>query len=283
MFLLEKRKSRKEEEIPVERVKELSSRGLSEHEIVSVLRKQGYSPYQIERAISSTLKNTVSEFSTPEKIVPGKMIREKIEPIRFSAPPQFPMEEYPPKEKKMPEFYTVQSPSFEQEGFPLAETQKEEKDELMPSSIYAEESASKNEKNLPEFTFEESPQEIFEKPEMPSPEEGGEEAPEITIEEIVEGIVTEKWQHFEEIVTQLKNADNEIRKEVAKLKEEVESIKNSMRKSEETLAGKLEEHGEHVATIEARISSIERVFKEFLPELTENIKLLKEVIEKRKS
>ena len=266
MFLFRK-KGKKREYIPVDIVQNLSSKGMSEQEIVAVLRRQGFSPYQIERAISTALKSAVNElsqkstreFKPPEKIVPGEMIKERVEPVKLSAPPKTPFEAYPPREeKRVPEFYTL-PPQQQGQSFP----------ELPP----------KEEKNEQEFTFQESQDKVFEKPPMPGPRE---ELPEITLEEIIEGIVAEKWSHFEEVVGELRKADEELRKKIEKLENEILEINKNMKKREETFINKLEEHGEHVATIEARIGSIEKVFKDFLPELTENIKLLKETIEKER-
>lgn len=48
-------------EVPVERVKEMSSRGFSEPEIIDVLRKEGYSPKEIDQAFSLVLKSNIGE------------------------------------------------------------------------------------------------------------------------------------------------------------------------------------------------------------------------------
>jgi chromosome segregation ATPase len=48
--------------IPVERVKELSSKGFSELEMIDVLRKEGYSPAELDRAMTQALK---TEITTP--------------------------------------------------------------------------------------------------------------------------------------------------------------------------------------------------------------------------
>ncbi len=289
MFLFKKKTKPKKETIPVDFVKSLSSKGLSEQEIVAVLRKYGYSPYQIERALSLALKETVSGFNPPEKVVPGEMIKERVEPKKLPAPPE-PLQPLNEKTPVKEEFYTMEPKKeehVERSNLPAPPTPSPVPSQptqpapspqppMLPSS--QGESLSPSEPSEPEFTFEESPEEVFEKPEEPGPRE---EMPEITLEEIIEGIVEEKWAGFEETVSELRKTDEELRREIEKLKDEIEKIKESMKKSEESLIEKLEEHGEHVETIEARIGSIEKVFKEFIPELTENIKLLKEAIEKK--
>jgi len=45
--------------IPVDRVKELASKGFSEVEIIDVLRKEGYSPEEVDKALTQALKSGV--------------------------------------------------------------------------------------------------------------------------------------------------------------------------------------------------------------------------------
>jgi len=44
------------ERAPVDRIKELTTKGFSELEIIDVLRREGYSPEEIDRALSQSLK-----------------------------------------------------------------------------------------------------------------------------------------------------------------------------------------------------------------------------------
>jgi DNA-binding transcriptional MerR regulator len=45
---------------PTERVRELSSKGFSEIDIIDVLRREGFSPEEIDKALTETTKNEVS-------------------------------------------------------------------------------------------------------------------------------------------------------------------------------------------------------------------------------
>ncbi|MCC5994212.1 MAG: hypothetical protein LM587_01305 [Candidatus Aenigmarchaeota archaeon] len=56
---------RQERAPPVERVKELSSHGFSEPEIVDVLRREGYSPKEIDLALTQALKEKLQAPSVP--------------------------------------------------------------------------------------------------------------------------------------------------------------------------------------------------------------------------
>ncbi len=257
MFPFIKREKRKGTRIPVDVVKNLSSKGMSEPEIVAVLRKQGYSPYEIERAISLALKSTVS--GTGEQSFPSS---KEIE--RFPSQQGFQQ-----GRPSVPEFHTLPSPQPVEQFQQPTGMQPEQKQEKPPFP------------QLPQFPFpfgekqRESPQE-----EIPKEFERG--IPDLTLEEIIEGIVAEKWQSFEEHLERLRRKDDELHKQIMDLRKEIDKIKEDMRKAEESFIAKLEEQSEQVTSIGARIGSIEKIFKEFLPELTESMRVITEALEKSK-
>jgi DNA-binding transcriptional MerR regulator len=63
---------------PVERVKELSSHGFSEPEIIDVLRKEGYNPQEIDLALTQALKEKLQ--------APSKEIKEEKEKEEAKLP-----------------------------------------------------------------------------------------------------------------------------------------------------------------------------------------------------
>jgi methyl-accepting chemotaxis protein len=70
---------------PVERVKELSSHGFSEPEIIDVLRKEGYGPQEIDLAFTQALKeklqSTIKETKEKEEKAPTfEDIEKKVQP-----------------------------------------------------------------------------------------------------------------------------------------------------------------------------------------------------------
>ena len=105
---------------------------------------------------------------------------------------------------------------------------------------------------------------------------------EITIEEIIEGIVDEKWQAFEEKLDDYEKRDMMLQAQLDDLRKRIKEIETSIREREKGLSSQLEEFGGSVEHIEGRIGSIEKVFKDFLPELSQNIKNMSDLVEKIK-
>jgi len=122
------------------------------------------------------------------------------------------------------------------------------------------------------MTFERQEPEPYQVPELG----------EITVEEIVEGIVSEKWEEFEDRLGNFEKKDIQLQGQIDDVRRKTDEIDKSIKDREQTLVSKLGEFGESMDTIQGRIGSIEKVFKEFLPELTENIKIMSNIVEKHK-
>jgi DNA-binding transcriptional MerR regulator len=106
-----------EKGIPVDRVRELTSKGFSELEVIDVLRKEGYSPEEIDKSLSQAMRGGIT--STPQH---------QLQPIAQKPEgPKLPtLEEIAPKQTEMPEIPDTQMSEeeyadFEQESYPTEE------------------------------------------------------------------------------------------------------------------------------------------------------------------
>lgn len=82
--------------IPTERAKELSERGFTESEIIDILRKEGFSPSEIEKALSWALKIGMEEKPAPTKPPESKKEEVKLPTAEELKPPE-------PEVPKVPE------------------------------------------------------------------------------------------------------------------------------------------------------------------------------------
>lgn len=125
--------------------------------------------------------------------------------------------------------------------------------------------------DIPEL--EEKPSEDM----LPDVFSGGEaENPETIIEELIEGVVEDKWQKFEERLNKLESEiDNAtVTAKQAGLKSMVIAPTNDVAANE--LNARLDE-------MEARVGGLEKAFKQFLPSLTKNIESLSQMIHEMKA
>ncbi len=226
-----------QEYIPTDIVQKMAAQGMPEPEIISQMRAQGFSPMQIDKALSQAIKSAVTlpqpsmqRGAPPERIVAGPHATASIQPVQFQEPPSFDLS----TPQQMPQ----------------------------------------------EFTFEENPQQFVENPETQAPQEAGE--PEITLEEVIEGVIADRWASFEKRLSSFDQRDQQIEKRIDELRGQVEEVRALANKSEQTFIGKLDEFGGHIGGIESRIGSIEKVFKDFLPELTDNVRTISDIVDRMK-
>jgi hypothetical protein len=249
-FRKKKKEDVKKIYIPVDLVQRYADEGLSESQIVSRLKSQGFEPEHIDRALKIALREEVRGTpETPMEVPPAPTIRTPEiprEPIGAPIGPVPMGERHPPL------------------GFPP--------ERIVPA---------RESRPVP---YEEIPyaSEPYEPTEMPV--EIHEEYPleEVTVEEIVEGIVAERWRDFEELLIEFEKRDTQLQGELSDLRKRLQEVEDSITEKEKTLLSKFEEFGTSMEDITGKIGAIERVFRDFLPELTTNVKTLSELAEKIK-
>lgn len=255
MFPLPFRKKQEEPKkiyIPVDMVLSYAAQGLSEPEIISKLQSQGFEPDHIDKALRIALKERVTgptEAPRGETSFGAEQSLQQTPMPHPPGPPLVGLEESPQPIDRHP------APL----GYPpervISPTEPKQ------VSVGAAE----------HYTFEPQPVEI---PEI-APEE-------ITVEELIEGIVAERWKEFEERLADFEKRDLQLQSEIDDMRKRVVELEKSLETREVGFTSKLEEFGGSVENIEGRIGSIEKVFREFLPELTSNIKTMSDLVEKIK-
>lgn len=97
--------------IPVDRVSELSGKGFPEHEMIDILRKEGYAADEIDKAMTQVLKLGVSGTSQPTMTGPSDLpTLEQIQPSQ-ALMPQIPETSLPQ------EYYQSYQPQPQQQQY----------------------------------------------------------------------------------------------------------------------------------------------------------------------
>jgi len=104
--------------------------------------------------------------------------------------------------------------------------------------------------------------------------------PEVTIEELVEGVVNEKWEAFEKEVKELREEFSTLMRGLKEL--EVKLAELGSAKEEGEVKRKLDELEGKFADLEARVNALEKALKQFLPSLVENVRELANLISELK-
>ncbi len=91
--------------------------------------------------------------------------------------------------------------------------------------------------------------------------------PEFAVEEIVEGVVEEKWDRFNRKLEQIRTDQSNLREEVNSLLTEARSIKNQSTTEDREIVDKIEDLEKRLEDAEAKAGGLERVFKQFFPKI----------------
>jgi hypothetical protein len=104
--------------------------------------------------------------------------------------------------------------------------------------------------------------------------------PEMAIEELVEGVVNEKWEVFEKELKKLKYDEEVLMRQIKQLESMNSTSGKDMRFG--AFERKLNDMETKLSDMEARINGMEKAFKQFLPSLTDNIRNLSNMIHEMK-
>ncbi len=250
--------------VPVNLVQRYASQGMPENEIAARLRDQGFSPGQIDAAIRSVLRERVAG--------PSRAPPRQAPPTPMQAREQYPSMQMPARETGGPAPAPARRapPQPERRPEPAEEPRPRLPMQAPPSAIQVPE-PQPMERPEPEMKF------TFEEPESRFGEPG---IGEVTLEEIVEGIVAEKWQDFEERLSNFEERDLQLQGQIEDIRHSLKDITKMVEAKEQDLSSRFEDFSGSMSEIQGRIGSIETVFKEFVPELTRSVKALSEKIEK---
>ncbi len=230
--------------VPVEKVKELSAKGFSEVEIIDVLRKEGYSPKEIDQALTLALKSRVEE-PAPKPKLPT------LQDLQQQAQVQAPVMNEPQPLQALPQ--------NEQQTAPIQEP--------VPDVSFQQ--------------FQQTEQQVA--PQIPfqslQPESYPAAAPS---EEVIEAIVKEKMSELEKRLTQFKMHYAELDRKMKEIHHRLDSLAEARSKEQEEIMAKLDAMKDLLSQVEGKVSSLEKAFKETLPALIESVRALSELVERIK-
>lgn len=259
-FMNKKSEEPQKNYIPVNLVQKYASQGMSESRIIDELRNQGFNPSQVDTALRTVLKNQVAPQGEQS------YRQQPRQPVREMNPEEFPTMQNTNEAQPMQprrEMPQRRDPSYENQQMPERRIAPEQR-QMLPIQPQPSQMQIPQQQEESKYTFEE-PEKTF----HPGLEE-------ITLEEIVEGIVAEKWQEFEERMGNFESRDLQLQEQISELRASIKEVTKLVEQKEQNLSGRFEEFGGSVSDIQGRIGSIERVFKEFIPEITSAVRKMNE-------
>lgn len=100
------------------------------------------------------------------------------------------------------------------------------------------------------------------------------------VEELVEGLIEEKWQRLQDEMIKLEDAIERLKADIKGVEDKTSLERQQMPND---MTAHLTEMGDRLEDVEARIGGLERAFKQFLPSLTKNIESLSAMVAELKA
>ncbi len=102
------------------------------------------------------------------------------------------------------------------------------------------------------------------------------------MEEVVEGIIDEKWNELLAEVKKIVAWKEKTEAAISEMREEVSRVQEDFKALHQGVLGKVEEYDATMRDVGTELKAVGRVFKDVIPEFTENVKELSETTKKLK-
>lgn len=239
--------------VPTDRARELMSRGFSELDTIDVLRREGFSPDEIDSSLTQVVKEGVVSNAGGGgfDVGPGQPAPTNV-PQDFDQPYQAFRQQRP-------------APSFP----PRRESAREERgEERMPGL------------KLP--TIEELQPARSEVPTMPEtslPEEYYQGYP---TEEYIDYVIQERTQDMVERLNEFTIRNKELESRIMEMNERIRELGKIRSSEDQQVVSKIEGLSESMTDIDTRMANLEKAFKETLPALIESVRALSDLVQRLK-
>lgn len=234
-------------DVPIEKVKNFLNRGFSEIEIIDLLRKEGYSPEEIDKALLQAL----SEIKAPQS------------QQLFQQPTQQTIQSQLQSQ--------IQSSSLSQSQiYPQSQSQNiGSREQIQPPVTSSISSVSK--------TPEQKPMET------PSKVESEIQIDYITLEEYIQYLIRERMQEINKRLMETNLKLKETEEKLVSLRKEIEDMAKGNREDLNKILNEIRINRDMVSDLSIKVEALNKTLKELLPSLIESVKLLSEIIQKLKT
>ncbi len=292
---------------PTERVMMLSSQGLSEPEIIQILRQEGYTPIQVDNAMKEALRGMAT--GAPPRMQP---------PRQEQSYAPAPSMEYGPQPRRPPAPRPYSQPAYEEEpGFPGPPSypQAPRPRNLEPPVDFEEFKNANKDIGLPELPDLDDKDDDLDMPSARPPRERSFDIPAMpeedmpedeedmampipriapkarddirtekrrALEELTESVVEEKWDDFTKRIEGMNGRFQQLNDRIAALEQRIGQMQGDKKSDLMEIEGKIDGYKQSIDEIGSRMESVERAMKDSLNPMMQTLRSLSETIKSLK-
>ncbi|MBI4176144.1 MAG: hypothetical protein HY518_02990 [Candidatus Aenigmarchaeota archaeon] len=256
--------------IPTDEVISYSQQGFTEPEIIDVLRKEGYSPQEVDRAMKDALRSSVRDVGSPYRPMPRQVP---------SGPAGF--QERPVQQPK-PTRFEDRLPALEPPGMARPQPQRRR-----PPLGFEEERMDEDE-DVPERFTEENEDlklpEFFDRPPAPikrleSPVRGKSQE----LEEVAESVVEEKFEQVKKRINDMTGKVNQLNMRISELEKKIAGAETARPGELEDMEKKMETYQDSIEKVSTKMESMEKVMKDSLTPMMQSMRMLSDTLKSMKA
>ena len=243
----------------VNKVEELSSRGLSEPEIFKALRREGHGSLEIDKAIRHSVK---AGLGLPRKV-------DSIEDIPENLPRDFPkIPDLPSAKDKIELTPPPGSKPLEHE---LEKTEFPESHEFQEHEAEPFREESRRPPHVP------PPRRL--RPSLPEQQQPREHISRKEVEELIEAVVGEKWKNFEGRLKDLDNIFKDVDSKLRSLDIRLDKMREERVGEVDKLGQKLDVYKDSLVDMTSKMEGMQSAMKQSLSPLMETLRSLSDTIQ----
>lgn len=247
--------------IPTDRIRELMSRGFSELDTIDVLRREGFSPDEIDKGLTQAIKEGV--VGSPE----NNMHTQKESEDDFDQSYQ----NFRQRNREMAPKRTQQptGPTFppSQQTFPQRQEPVEQPKEEVKLDLPTIEDLQPTKSEMPVM------------PESSLPEEYYQGYP---TEEYVDYVVQERTGEIVSQLNEMSMRNKELENRLKEMNDRVRELGKMRIGEQQQVLNTIEGLTDSVNDVNMRIAALEKAFKETLPALIESVRALSDLVQRMK-
>ncbi len=95
--------------------------------------------------------------------------------------------------------------------------------------------------------------------------------------EVAEAIINEKWEEIIPEIKALTDWKEEIESKIQKISDDFKHLQGQFNELHKGVLGKISEYDEHIRDVGSELKAVEKVFKDVIPEFTQNVSELSRV------
>jgi len=228
---------------PIDRVREMASRGFSEPEMIDVLRREGFSADEVDKALTQALRIGVTGEQPQQQ--QAQMQQQQWQPVyqKVEQPQQqfqWPSQQQQPQQKQ-----------GSQGGLPTLQSL-----EMQPQG----------QDNMPQIPETSLPENYYQQ--------------QYSNEDYIDYVVQQRVTEITEKMNEYQQRHAELQRKIEDLSGQLSTMNTRSVPMQGQMSAKMEQFTDTVTDVDNRLSGLEKAFKETLPALIDSVRALSDLVQK---